>query len=153
MALEDFFVDYGKQDRQPAEFVESVFVPAQPAGAVLAAYKVTKRLDEDITATLGAFRLVRDGDTLADVRLAFGGMAATPKRAAAAEAALRGRAWSAETAREAMAALETDFRRSATGAPRRPTDAGREEPDLAILARNRRVRGATRLDRPLAEAI
>jgi xanthine dehydrogenase small subunit len=86
-----------------------VFVPAQPAGATLAAYKVTKRLDEDITATLGAFRLVRDGDRVTEARLAFGGMAATPKRAARAEAALVGQPWSEAAAIAAGAALAEDF--------------------------------------------
>ncbi len=155
MALEEFFVDYGKQDRQADEFVESVFVPALPEGADLAAYKITKRLDEDITATLGAFRLTRDGDAVTDVRLAFGGMAATPKRAAGAEAAILGRPWSAETARAAMAALEDDF------APLSDWRASAEYRRLAAknliwrfwLETGERAVGATRLDRPLAEAI
>jgi len=154
MALEDFFVDYGKQDRLPTEFVESVFIPALPEGAALAAYKVTKRLDEDITATLGAFRLIQGGGGVTDVRLAFGGMAATPKRAAAAEAALLGKPWSAETARAAMAALETDFT---------PLSDWRASADYRMrVAKNLIWRfwletsgaeGDLRLARPLAEAI
>jgi xanthine dehydrogenase small subunit len=107
--LEDFFVDYGVQDLRPDEFVESIFVPAPPPGALLACYKVPKRRDEDISTVCAAFRLTFEGDWIADVRVAYGGMAGTPRRAPAAEAALRGRAWSAETARAAMAALERDF--------------------------------------------
>ena len=109
MPLEEFFLDYGRQDRRPGEFVEEVFVPTPPEGAGVAAYKVTKRLDEDITAVLAAFRLVREGDRVADIRIAYGGMAATPRRARAAEAALRGQVWSAATVRAAMAALAQDF--------------------------------------------
>lgn len=110
MPIEDFFVDYGKQDRRPDEFVEAIHLPALPENKRFVVYKVTKRLDEDITAVLGAFRLTFDGDVVAEARLAFGGMAATPRRAAAAEAALTGKPWSAETARAAMAALAEDFR-------------------------------------------
>ena len=110
MPIEDFFVDYGKQDRRPDEFGEAIHIPALPENKRFAVYKVTKRLDEDITAVLGAFRLTFDGAAVAEARLAFGGMAATPKRAAAAEAALIGKPWSAETARAAMAALAEDFR-------------------------------------------
>ena len=82
--LEDFFIAYGKQDRQPGEFVEAVHVPVPAKGKKFAVYKITKRRDEDITAALGAFHLTlaKDG-TVADIRIAYGGMAATPKRALA----------------------------------------------------------------------
>ena len=108
--LETFFVAYGKQDRRPGEFVEAVKVPLPSRGAKFAVYKVTKRRDEDITATLGAFhlRLAKDG-TVKAVRIAYGGMAATPKRAAAVEAALLGRPWTEATVSEAMGAFATDF--------------------------------------------
>ena len=55
--LEDFFIAYGKQDRQPGEFVEAVHVPVPAKGAHFAVHKITKRRDEDITAALGAFHL------------------------------------------------------------------------------------------------
>ncbi|WP_331371849.1 xanthine dehydrogenase small subunit [Sinorhizobium chiapasense] len=110
LPLEDFFVSYGKQDRKPGEFVESIFVPALPEGDRFAAYKVSKRRDEDISALLGAFRIALDEDNHVRTALvAFGGMAATPKRAKAVEAALIGQPWSEETIRAAQAALETDY--------------------------------------------
>ena len=58
---------------------------------------------------LGAFWLKREGETIKDCRLAFGGMAATPKRASGAEAALRGQPWNADTVAAAIAALELEF--------------------------------------------
>lgn len=108
--LEAFFVAYGKQDRRPGEFVEAVKVPLPSRGARFAAYKVTKRRDEDITSTLGAFhlQLAKDG-TVKAIRIAYGGMAATPKRAAAVEAALLGRPWTEASVTEAMAAIAVDF--------------------------------------------
>lgn len=108
--LETFFIAYGKQDRQPGEFVESVHVPAPAKGTRFAVYKVTKRRDEDITATLGAFylTLAKDG-SVADIRIAYGGMAATPKRATAVEKALIGKAWSDATVEAAMAEYASDF--------------------------------------------
>jgi xanthine dehydrogenase small subunit len=108
--LEDFFIAYGKQDRQPGEFVEALRVPVPAAGEEFAIYKVTKRRDEDITATLGAFRLSRAADgTVAAIHIAYGGMAATPKRATAVEAALLGRPWSEETVAAAMESYAEDF--------------------------------------------
>ncbi len=110
LPLEDFFIDYGKQDRQPGEFVESVHVPALPQGEYFAVYKISKRRDEDISAVCGAFRIaLDDAGTVTAARIAFGGMAATPKRAATAEAALIGRAWNEATVEAAMAAIGNDY--------------------------------------------
>ncbi|PWK65730.1 xanthine dehydrogenase small subunit [Aminobacter sp. AP02] len=110
ISLQDFFIAYGKQDRAPGEFVEAVHVPVPAKGENFAVYKVTKRRDEDITATLGAFwlTLAKDG-TVAEVRIAYGGMAATPKRASAVEAALVGKPWTEATVEAAMAKYAEDF--------------------------------------------
>ena len=108
--LETFFIDYKKQDRAPGEFVEAVGVPKLPAHALLHVSKVSKRLDEDITSTLGAFCLLRDASgVVTEARLAYGGMAATPKRARGAEAALLGRPFSQASAAAAAQALAKDF--------------------------------------------
>jgi xanthine dehydrogenase small subunit len=107
--LEDYFIAYGKQDRQAGEFVESVTIPKLPAGEQLACYKITKRRDEDISALLGAFRLRLDGGKVAAITIAFGGMAATPKRAKAVEAALVGKPWTDATIEAALPAFATDF--------------------------------------------
>jgi xanthine dehydrogenase small subunit len=108
--LEDFFIDYGKQDRQRHEFVESVFLPALKPDDVLAVYKISKRRDEDISALCGAFHIRRDGDGIVThAQIAFGGMAGTPKRAAHCEAALLGRAMNVETAVHARLALARDY--------------------------------------------
>lgn len=89
LPLEDFFIDYGKQDRRQGEFVEEVLIPTQPQ-ARIAAYKVSKRRDSDITSVAAGFCIdVADG-MITRARLAFGGMAGTPKRARRAEAALQG---------------------------------------------------------------
>ena len=108
--LETFFIAYGKQDRRPGEFVEAVHVPVPAKGTKFAVYKITKRRDEDITATLGAFHLAlaKDG-TVADIRIAYGGMAATPKRAFAVEKALVGKPWTEKTVEIAMAEYAKDF--------------------------------------------
>ncbi|KOF19500.1 FAD-binding molybdopterin dehydrogenase [Ensifer adhaerens] len=110
VALEDFFIAYGKQDREPGEFVEAVHIPFLEADASFAVYKITKRLDEDITAVCGAFRLTFDaaGD-VTDAVIAFGGMAGTPKRAAHVEAVLMGNAWREEMIEQAISAFDQDF--------------------------------------------
>lgn len=110
LALEDFFLAYGKQDRQPDEFVEAVTIPRPAPDLRFRAYKVSKRFDQDISAVLGAFALTLDGTgTITAARIAFGGMAATPKRAAATEAVLTGHVWDSATLHAARAAIATDF--------------------------------------------
>lgn len=109
LPLEEFFVDYGKQDRAPGEFVERIRVPLPAAETMHAAYKISKRRDEDISAVaVGISVTVTDG-MIAGCRIAFGGMAATPKRAAGAERALTGKPWSAVAFETAAAALTEDF--------------------------------------------
>ncbi|XHB99446.1 xanthine dehydrogenase small subunit [Nitratireductor sp. ac15] len=107
--LEDFFIDYGKQDRAPGEFVEAVHVPVPDAASRFAVWKISKRRDEDITAVLGAFDLTIADGRVEAARIAYGGMAATPKRAKAVEAALVGKAWTEETVEAALSAYEKDF--------------------------------------------
>ena len=108
--LEDFFIAYGKQDRRPGEFVEAVHVPIPAKGSHFAVHKVTKRRDEDITATLGAFHLtLAKNGKVAAIRIAYGGMAATPKRAKAVEAALLGKPWTEEAIEAAIPAYDLDF--------------------------------------------
>jgi len=107
--IEDFFIDYGRQDRQPGEFVEKIVVPVPAPGTRFRAYKISKRFDQDISAVLGAFAVHLEGETVAAVRIAYGGMAATPKRARAVEARLTGAAWTEAAVRAAMADLPRDF--------------------------------------------
>ncbi|HET7409735.1 MAG TPA: hypothetical protein VFJ13_06015, partial [Paracoccaceae bacterium] len=151
--LEAYFIEYGRQDRQPGEFVERVRVPlpaegqpfaareraatstpslplqgggGHPAAALaldpdvtgdgyrtdggrLRCYKVAKRFDQDISAVLGCFDVAVADGRVASARLAYGGMAGVPKRAAAAEVALTGQPWTRGTVEAAMAALDGDF--------------------------------------------
>ena len=109
IALEDFFIAYGRQDRAPGEFVESIFVPRPAPTSLIRIVKLSKRFDSDISAVCGAIALdIADG-IVTSARIAFGGMAATPKRATNAEAALTGASWSEATAEAAARALATDY--------------------------------------------
>ena len=108
VALQDFFIDYGKQDRQPDEFVEEIVIPTRP-NARVAAYKISKRRDSDITAVAAGFCLSVENDVITEARIAFGGMAAIPKRAARAEAALTGQPFAVESFEAAADAVAEDF--------------------------------------------
>jgi xanthine dehydrogenase small subunit len=109
LALEDFYLGYQQKNLREDEFVRAVRVPLPRAGVRLRTYKLSKRFDQDISAVCAAFAITLEGERIAQVRIAFGGMAATPKRAAAAEAALAGRAWTEDALQDAMAALDQDY--------------------------------------------
>ena len=110
IALEDFFIDYRKTELAADEVIASLTIPKLADNEVFRTYKVSKRYDQDISAVVGAFRLTIDNGTVTEARIAFGGMAATPKRAPACEAALVGQIWNEDAARRAGEAARQDFR-------------------------------------------
>lgn len=107
MPIEDFFIEYGKQDRRAGEFVAQIDIPKDAPN--LRCYKLSKRFDQDISAVCGCINLEIDGGEITRARIAFGGMAGTPKRASKAEAALRGQSWNAEVIDTAARAMAEDF--------------------------------------------
>lgn len=109
VALEDYFIAYGRQDRTEGEFVEAVEISPPAEAADLRCYKISKRFDQDISSVLAAINIRIEAGKVASARIAFGGMAATPKRAAAAEAAMVGKPFAEETVAEAMQAMDADF--------------------------------------------
>jgi len=109
MALEDYFIDYRITARQDSEFIEKIIVPRASNDWAFRAYKVSKRLDDDISAVCAAFNLSIEDGVVSGVRIAFGGMAAIPKRARACEAALRGKPWNQASIERACQALAEDF--------------------------------------------
>ncbi|MBS0292471.1 MAG: xanthine dehydrogenase small subunit [Proteobacteria bacterium] len=109
LALTDFYLDYMKNALQEGEFVQAIVVPLSAFARQLRGYKISKRFDCDISALCAGMAIALDGDQVASVRLAYGGMAATVRRAARAEAALLGQPWSQDSVRAAQQALAQDF--------------------------------------------
>ncbi len=107
--LEDFFIEYGKQDLKPGEFVASVDIPKPVSGQQFKSYKISKRFDQDISAVCGAISLKLDKDIVSDIRICFGGMAGTPLRAKKAEALLMGKSWTSENVAAAMQGMLKDY--------------------------------------------
>jgi len=110
LPLAHFYRGYRQTALERGEFISRLIVPAARPGWRYAAYKLAKRIDQDISAVCAAFALRLDEGVVAELRLAYGGMAATPARAAAAEAALLGRRWDATAVDRAAAQLAEDFR-------------------------------------------
>lgn len=107
--LSDFFIDYKKTTLAPDEVVSRVFIPELADTAVLRVWKLSKRREDDITAVLGAFCYQIENGVMQDVRIAFGGMAATPKHASHTEAALEGQPVTKASFQAAQKALAGEF--------------------------------------------
>jgi xanthine dehydrogenase small subunit len=144
LPLEAFYLDYMKKDLRADEFVQAVRVPLPRAGVQFRTYKLAKRFDQDISAVCAAFAFTLDGGTVREARIAFGGMAATPRRAALAEAALNGKPWSEEQLAIAMDALAQDYQPLSD---MRASSAYRMKTAQNLL---RRFWFETRIDAPLA---
>jgi len=107
IAVEEFFLDYGKQDRVAGELVTGVTLPNKAPN--LRCYKISKRFDQDISALCACFNIELNRGKVVSARLAFGGMAGIPKRASAVEAAMVGQDWSLATAQAAALKMGQDF--------------------------------------------
>jgi xanthine dehydrogenase small subunit len=107
--LDRFFVSAGKSVLEPGEFIRGFHVEEPDEPVLFSVYKISKRFDDDISAVCGAFALTVDRGTITNARIAYGGMAATPKRALAVEAALIDEPWTRETIDAALNAYDQDF--------------------------------------------
>jgi xanthine dehydrogenase small subunit len=110
LPLAEFYIDYMVNRLETGEFVQALEVPLAAFESPLRAYKISKRFDSDISAVFVAARIRVERDTVRDVRLVFGGMAAVVKRAPAAERAVIGQSWNEATVERAAAALAQDFK-------------------------------------------
>ncbi|GAA5645108.1 xanthine dehydrogenase small subunit [Vibrio proteolyticus] len=107
--LEDYFISYKVTAQQESEFIEQIIIPKPGTDETFRAYKLSKRIDDDISAVCGAFNLHIEDNKVVNARIAFGGMAATPKRASHCENALIGQTWNEDTIQQAMQAINLDF--------------------------------------------
>ena len=109
MALDRFYKGTRKTVLRPGEFVERIRVPVATPARRFRTYKVSKRLDQDISAVCGAYCLALQDDRVDDIRVCYGGMAETPKPASHCQQALVGKPWTEETVTAALPALDRDY--------------------------------------------
>ena len=102
--LAEYFTGYRQSVRRPGELIRAVRLPL-PLSPVTAFHKIAKRRFDDISSVAVAFALDVEGGTVRKARIGLGGVAATPVRALATEAALEGRPWTAGTAEAAAEVL------------------------------------------------
>ncbi len=109
LPIEKFFIDYGRQDLKPGEFLERIDLLRPLPNQVFRVYKISRRFHQDISAVCGAFSITMGSNTIQSARICFGGMAATPKRALSCERVLTGTDLTRDAVKKAQNALSEDF--------------------------------------------
>ena len=112
ITLADFYLDYQKTALQAGEFVEAILVPIREPSETFkfATYKISKRFEQDISAVCAALSCELDENKVVQtIKIAFGGMAAIPKRAFNTEKVLLGQVMTPELLEQAQIALAQDY--------------------------------------------
>lgn len=109
LPVESFVTGYRKSALAAGEIIAAIRIPLLATGQDFAAYKVCKRFDQDISTVVAAFRLERRGGKVAELRAAYGGLAARAMRARSVEGAVKGRPWAPAWLADIDALLARDF--------------------------------------------
>ena len=109
LPVESFITGYRNSALAAGEVIAAIRIPLLAAGQDFAAYKVCKRFDQDIPTVVAAFRLERRGGKVAELRAAYGGLAARAMRARSVEGAVKGRPWAPAWLADIDALLARDF--------------------------------------------
>jgi len=107
--IEDFITGYRKTTLAEDELITEIILPKYSREIIFFSSKISRRRDMDISTVCAAMRLTLKERQVHEIILAFGGMAATPKRAMLTENFLTGKAWSHAVVSEAMMMLEREF--------------------------------------------
>jgi xanthine dehydrogenase small subunit len=108
IGIEEFIIGYRKTELRNDELITEIIIPKNE-NAIVISYKISRRKDLDISTVSGAFKLKNEGEIVSEIILAFGGMAATTKRAANCEKFLTGKKWTCENIDVAMKILAEEF--------------------------------------------
>jgi xanthine dehydrogenase small subunit len=109
LPLDTFYLDYMQNALSQDEVLLSIEIPLPVHNQLFRTYKVSKRFDSDISAVCAAFNITLKDNSINDAVVAFGGMAAIPKRAQRCETALIGNQWNQSTIDSAKHALQQDY--------------------------------------------
>ena len=109
LPAEEFFLDYRKTALNDGEFIKAIQIPKLGDAQEFRTYKISKRYDQDISAIIGAYWIELDDKIVSRARIAYGGMASTPKRGVKCEEALIGKPWNARSLRACSAMVAFDF--------------------------------------------
>ena len=108
LPLENFFIGYRKTKLKKGQFISSIRIPILKKN-IFKAYKISKRIDDDISSVCASFNLAIVNKKIKSIKIAYGGMAAIPKRAIYCEKVLLNSNFSENIILKAQKSLEKDF--------------------------------------------
>ena len=108
LPLNNFFLGYRKTKLKNNEFIHSIKIPLFKKN-IFKAFKISKRFDDDISSVCGSFNFEINNNKIKEVYIAYGGMAAVPKRAKACEKILKNKPPTINTFDQAKKYLEKDL--------------------------------------------
>ena len=108
LQLKDFFISYRKTKLKKGQFIRSIRIPIFKKN-IFKAYKISKRIDDDISSVCASFNLIIVNKKIKDIKIAYGGMAPIPKRAIYCEKILLNSDLSEDIILKAQMSLEKDF--------------------------------------------
>ncbi len=109
LPINGFFTNYRKTKLKKGQFIYSIRIPFLKQN-VFKAYKISKRIDDDISSVCASFNIEINKDKIKKIRIAYGGMSSTPKRAFNCEKVLVNSNLSYKTISKAKKLLEKDFK-------------------------------------------
>ena len=108
LPLKNFFIGYRKTKLKKGQFISSIRIPIFKNN-IFKAYKISKRIDDDISSVCASFNLAIANKKIKSIKIAYGGMAAIPKRAIYCEKVLLNSNFSEDIILKAQKSLEKDF--------------------------------------------
>ena len=108
LPLKNFFIGYRKTKLKKGQFISSIRIPIFKKN-IFKAYKISKRIDDDISSVCASFNLAIVNKKIKSIKIAYGGMAAIPKRAIYCEKVLLNSNFSENIILKAQESLEKDF--------------------------------------------
>jgi xanthine dehydrogenase small subunit len=108
LPLKNFFIGYRKTKLKKGQFISSIRIPIFKKN-IFKAYKISKRMDDDISSVCASFNLIIINKKIKNIKIAYGGMAPIPKRAIYCEKVLLNKNFSQDIILKAQKSLEKDF--------------------------------------------
>lgn len=109
LPLADFFLDYKKTVLQPGEWLQDIIIPLPTKNSIRRAYKISKRIEDDISAVCAVFNLELEGGKVKSLKTGFGGVAGVPASCNALEDAVIGQPWDIKTMQTGKRVLANAF--------------------------------------------
>ena len=94
--IHEFFKGYRETTLANDEWISAIEIPLKQPNQALAAYKISKRFEDDISAVCAVFNMTLDNGKVEAISCGFGGVAAVPSTCEALENVLKGKLFSSK---------------------------------------------------------